>query len=128
MKIFKVCILNIIFIFLGCNTFLESKKKDLNDFKYLEIDIITLNNGYLSGDYSIEEVTQAYIDRIQSIDKNGPTLNSIITINPDAISIAKSDGFVHEKEVKMLHTLSDDLLLPKAYANGIFAEYEIKKK
>jgi len=90
MKIFKVCILNIIFIFLGCNTFLESKKKDLNDFKYLEIDIITLNNGYLSGDYSIEEVTQAYIDRIQSIDKNGPTLNSIITINPDAISIAKS--------------------------------------
>jgi len=90
MKINKLFIVSIISIFLGCNSSLEFEKKEINDFKYIEIDIVTLNKGYLNGDYSIEEVTKAYIDRIENIDQKGPNLNSIIALNPDAISIAKS--------------------------------------
>ena len=90
MKAYNIFILNIIFIFFGCNTFTEPINKDLNDFKFLEIDIIALNNGYKNGNFTIEEVIKAYIERIEKIDQNGPKLNSVIEINPEAISIAKA--------------------------------------
>lgn len=89
MTIYKIFVLSIIFMFCSCKSSTESINKTLNDFKFLEIDIITLNNGYKNGDFTIEEVTRAYIERIQKIDQNGPKLNSIIEINPDAIKIAK---------------------------------------
>ena len=89
MKIYNIFVLNIIFMFCSCNTSSEHINTTLNDFKFLEIDIITLHNGYKDGDFTIEEVTRAYIERIEKIDQNGPKLNSIIEINPDAIKIAK---------------------------------------
>lgn len=58
-------------------------------FKYEEFTIEQLQNGYASGEYHIQDVVQSYLDRIEAIDKNGPQLNSIIQINPDAIEIAK---------------------------------------
>lgn len=33
-------------------------------------------------------ITEAYLDRIERIDRNGPTLNSVIELNPDALAIA----------------------------------------
>ncbi|MCX6303160.1 MAG: amidase [Bacteroidia bacterium] len=54
-----------------------------------EMTISDLQQGYKSGKYTIKEVTMAYLDRISAIDKNGPCLNSIIIINPDAIRIAE---------------------------------------
>ena len=76
-------------MFYGCNASFENEDITLNDFKFLEIDIITLHNGYKNRNFTIEEVTRAYIKRIEKIDQNGPKLNSIIEINPDAIKIAK---------------------------------------
>ena len=35
------------------------------------IDITTLQEGYRKKTYSIEDITQAYLDRIQAVDKNG---------------------------------------------------------
>lgn len=60
-----------------------------NGFRYEEFDIAKLQSGYASGEYSIQDVVQSYLDRINAIDKNGPQLNSIIQVNPDAIDIAK---------------------------------------
>lgn len=34
------------------------------------------------------ELVQMYLDRIEAYDKNGPKINSILTINPDALKIA----------------------------------------
>ena len=90
MKTFNIYILFMFFVFFGCNPSSNSKNTDLNDFKFLEIDIVTLNKGYVNQDYTIQEVIESYIDRINKIDQNGPRLNSIIEINPEAISIAKS--------------------------------------
>ena len=45
-----------------------------------------------------------------------------------AIKISKADGIIHDEELKLLHSLSDYLLLPKAYANGVFAEENISQK
>ncbi|HWS59990.1 MAG TPA: amidase, partial [Flavobacterium sp.] len=39
--------------------------------------------------YTSEKLVDLYLKRIEAIDKNGPTLNAIIEINPDAMSIAK---------------------------------------
>jgi amidase len=54
-----------------------------------EIDIGRLQEGYKNGAYTIEGVTAYYLERIEAIDKKGPGLNSIICINPDALSIAR---------------------------------------
>jgi amidase len=53
-----------------------------------EITIPVLQQGYYEGKFTVREVVMAYLDRIIAIDKNGPTLNSILEINPDALQIA----------------------------------------
>lgn len=58
-------------------------------FPFEEKDIAYFKDGFENGDFTIEEVTQAFIKRIDEIDKNGPGLNSIIQVNPDAIAIAR---------------------------------------
>ncbi len=68
-----------------------------NNFRFLEADITQIQNGYKNGVFTIKEVTQAYLDRIQKIDRSGPILNSFIQVNPDAIQIAE----VLDKEMEM---------------------------
>ena len=41
-----------------------------------------------SGELTSHALTQAYLDRIATVDKAGPTLNSIIELNPDALKQA----------------------------------------
>ncbi|MGB2397410.1 MAG: hypothetical protein ACPH63_01775, partial [Flavobacteriaceae bacterium] len=60
------------------------------DFVFSEITISELSSGYDSGKFSIEQVTQTYLNRIENIDQNGPRLRSIIEINPEALSIAQA--------------------------------------
>lgn len=54
-----------------------------------EITISQLQQDYAQGKYTIEKVISNYLDRIEAIDKQGPGLNSIIIVNPDALSIAR---------------------------------------
>lgn len=54
-----------------------------------EMEIQQIQQGYKDGIFTIKEVVQAYLDRIDSVDKHGPQLNSMITLNPDAIQIAE---------------------------------------
>ncbi len=57
-------------------------------FQLEEFTIEQLQKGYANGEFTIREVTQLYLDRIAAIDENGPEVNSIIQINPDALAIA----------------------------------------
>ncbi len=54
-----------------------------------ELTIDQLQLGYKEHKYTIKEVVNVYLDRIIEIDKNGPKLNSVIEINPDALQIAE---------------------------------------
>jgi amidase len=54
-----------------------------------ELTIVQLQEGYRNGKYKITDVVKVYLDRIIEIDKDGPRLNSIIVINPDALKIAE---------------------------------------
>ena len=68
----------------------ERAKVSFETFPFLEYDIALIRQGYEDGSFRIRDVVQAYLDRIDSIDQSGPTLNSIITVNPDATQIAES--------------------------------------
>lgn len=54
-----------------------------------EETINSLSQKFAAGTHTIEQVTQLYLDRILATDKEGPTLNSVIEINPEALDIAK---------------------------------------
>ena len=66
------------FLLFSCITAEVKIEYDPNEFEYMEIDIQGLNEGYHQGDFTIKEITQAYLDRIEEVDFNGPQLRSII--------------------------------------------------
>ena len=43
-----------------------------------------------AGEVSAEALTSDYLERIERVDRSGPTLQSVITLNPDAIAIARA--------------------------------------
>lgn len=53
-----------------------------------EMSISAMQELMMSGQLSARALTQAYLDRIQAIDSNGPGLNAILELNPDALTIA----------------------------------------
>lgn len=59
------------------------------DFELNEESVTSLQEKMSSGKYTSEQITKLYLDRIEAIDRKGPLLNSVIEINPDALTIAK---------------------------------------
>ena len=57
-------------------------------FELDELTITELQQGLQSGKYSSRSLVEKYVDRINEIDRKGPTLRSVIELNPDAESIA----------------------------------------
>lgn len=79
----------------GCN---DTKKNNglaaLNsdvalEFELDEETIGSLQEKLTSGKYTSQQLVELYLKRIDTIDKKGFNLNSIIEINPDAVAIAK---------------------------------------
>ena len=65
-----------------------------------EISIKEIQSGYQNNSYTVNDIVSAYIDRINSIDQSGPNLNSVLTINPDALTIADSlDKILQNKKI-----------------------------
>ncbi len=68
-------------------------------FPHAELEGLTIGElqvGLQSGRWSSHELVQAYLDRIEAIDRSGPTLKSVIQANPDALDIA--DGLDRERK------------------------------
>jgi amidase len=59
-----------------------------DDFPWLEATISDLQSAMASGRINARALTVAYLQRIQDLDLNGPTLNSVIEANPSAEAIA----------------------------------------
>lgn len=53
-----------------------------------EITIAGVQSAYLHHEVSAQEVTQAYLARIAAYDKDGPYINSVISLNPKALEEA----------------------------------------
>jgi amidase len=63
---------------------------DSKPFELDETTISDLQEGMKSGRFTARSLVEKYSARIEEIDKSGPAINSIIELNPDALSIADS--------------------------------------
>ena len=59
-------------------------------FQFEEMTIAELQEGMKAGRWTSKGLVQAYIARIEALDKKGPSLHAVIEINPDAVAIAES--------------------------------------
>jgi len=67
---------------------LQQSSADVKPFEFDEITVAELQDGMKSGKFTAGSLAQKYLDRIAEIDKQGPAINAIIELNPDALSIA----------------------------------------
>jgi len=77
-----------LFLLVSCTSANHRADQQVADVDYVEYDIESLQALMHQGELSSRQLTQYYLNRIEAIDRNGPGLNSIIEINPQAIEIA----------------------------------------
>lgn len=46
-------------------------------------------SGLKTSQFSSQDLTRAYLQRIETIDRSGPTLNAVISLNSSAMKLAK---------------------------------------
>jgi amidase len=87
---FLLLLISVFLFLITCKSPVNNKIPEKPDNDWIEeLTITQLQQGYKEGKYKIREIVKLYLDRIDQIDKNGPKLNSIIEINPDALQIAE---------------------------------------
>lgn len=86
-KLLIYSVLALLFIS-ACSQAGDESLYDLLDLEEITVD--QLQERYDNGNLNASQVVHAYLDRIEEIDKNGPGLNAILTINPNALEIADS--------------------------------------
>jgi amidase len=57
-------------------------------FELEEVTFSELQAGMQAGRHTARSLAEAYLARIEAVDRTGPTLRSVIEVNPDAIAIA----------------------------------------
>src|ERR1700730_1955663 len=53
-----------------------------------ELTVDDIQKGFQSGQFSAQSLTEAYLARIDAIDRQGPAINAVIELNPEALKIA----------------------------------------
>jgi len=71
-----------------CGTVVEKGDQMTKAFQIEEATISDVHAAYQSRTLTAKELVAAYLERIEKIDKSGPTLNSIISVNPKALDAA----------------------------------------
>src|SRR5260370_25912617 len=67
---------------------LAARAETDDDFPFLEASVAQLQAQMASGRLTSVQLTRAYIERIHKLDSSGPGVNSVIELNPDALTIA----------------------------------------
>ena len=57
-------------------------------FDVVDTTIADIHAAYQDGSLTARQLVQMYLDRIEAYDKNGPQINSVISINPNALDDA----------------------------------------
>ena len=79
--VFASVLLALVFPLSGCQV-------QPQPFSVEETSIAGIHAAYESGQLTSRQLVQLYLDRIEAYDKNGPRINSIITVNPEALEEA----------------------------------------
>lgn len=67
----------------------QSKEPNNVPKNYNEMTVAQLEAQMAAGKLTSEKLTDYYIDRILALDQNGPGVNAVIELNPDALKIAR---------------------------------------
>lgn len=59
------------------------------DFELDELSISNLQAGMAAGRFNAVSLVRKYSDRIEKIDRHGPSLRAVVEMNPDALEIAR---------------------------------------
>ncbi|NNM34515.1 MAG: hypothetical protein HKO53_15660, partial [Gemmatimonadetes bacterium] len=63
---------------------------DAQDFQVVEATIADVHGAFRSGDLTCRQLVQSYLDRIAAYDQQGPQLNTVQSLNPNALEQADS--------------------------------------
>jgi amidase len=66
----------------------QAQTAEVKAFELDEVTLADLQQSLASGKYTARSLTEKYLGRIAEIDTDGPALNSVIELNPDALAIA----------------------------------------
>ena len=66
----------------------EGAQDQIPPFEFDEVTVDGLQRTMESGEHTARSIAQAYIERIEAMDRQGPELRAMIEINPDALDIA----------------------------------------
>lgn len=61
---------------------------EIPPFEFDEVTADDLQRMMQSGEHTARSITEAYLGRLEALDRQGPELRSMIEINPDALAIA----------------------------------------
>jgi amidase len=68
----------------------RNTRQGVKPFELDETTITQLQEAISTGRLTARSITEKYLARIDEIDKQGPAVNSVIEVNPDAVAIAES--------------------------------------
>lgn len=101
-------------------------------FDLIETTIEDVQAAYRSGTLTCRQLVQMYLDRIEACDKQGPALNAIVSVNPDALNEAdrldaafKSSGLVgplHGIPI-IVKDQADTVGMPTTLGSVLFKDY-----
>src|SRR5437868_2921357 len=75
-------------IAMSCTAPTQAQTASAAPFQIVEASIDGIHTAFRSGRLTARQLVQGYLDRINAYDKQGPTINSVITLNPNALAEA----------------------------------------
>lgn len=98
----KLILFSLLFTLFACNA---QEQEHEAKFDPLKVGVFELQMGLDSAQWTVRDIVETYLQRIETYNKQGPHLAAIISLNPQALSIADSlDALLAEgKKLGRLH-------------------------
>ncbi|CAH1649566.1 Amidase [Hyphomicrobiales bacterium] len=76
----------------------QTRAIDQQPFSIVDATIDDIHAAFAAGQLSARQLTQDYLDRIEAYDKQGPSINAVVSLNPDVLADAdRLDALFSEK-------------------------------
>lgn len=70
-------------------------------FQIIDATVADIRGAYAAGTLTSRQLVQSYLDRIAAYDKSGPMINSVITVNPQALADAERIDAAYRQSGRM---------------------------
>src|SRR5499425_1497927 len=116
----------------SCTVPAQAQNTGAAPFQIVETTVDDIHMAFRSGRLTARQLVQGYLDRINAYDKQGPTINSIITLNPNALAEADmlDEAFKRSGLVGPLHGITvlvkdeiDTAGMPTTLGTVVFRDY-----